>query len=277
MTYALSWYDASFANEFLFRLPFAMAGILSVLFFYCLVRLYFEKRIALYAAFLFLVNGIIVGLSRIVQYQTFVMLGTVLCLYWLTLAVNTERYRISGLYLAAFAAVVACLAHFDGFFIIPPAILLLYRWICRNTDKRLRRHVFFSVALFVIPNIVFYFSLYFNLASETVDYWQERMVRIKDRTKNIFTLYNGWPATYIYLLFEIIGIAYQCWRERETYFLPYPLHSACPASRWDAAASRSSISFAMPGLDRRGFELFSIAGSVVPSTCVIRAMRKPKQ
>ena len=167
VTYALSWYDASFANEFLFRLPFAMAGILSVWFFYCLVRLYFEERIALYAAFLFAVNGIIVGLSRIVQYQTFVMLGTVLCLYWLTLAVNTERYRISGLYLAAFAAVVACLAHFDGFFIIPPAILLLYRWICRNTDKRLRRHVFFSVALFVIPNIVFYFSLYFNLASET--------------------------------------------------------------------------------------------------------------
>ena len=222
VTYALSWYDPSFANEFLFRLPFAIAGILSVWFFYCLIRLYLEERVALYAGFLFAVNGIIVGLSRIVQYQAFVMLGTVLCLYWLTLAVNAGRYRITGLYLALFAALVSCLAHFDGFFVIPPAILLLNRWMRRNTSNRLRRHILFSVTIFVIPNLLFYLSLYFNLASETVGYWQARLVGKRSKTTKLFTLYNGWPATYIYLLFGAIGIAHQCkkvggalyWRRR---------------------------------------------------------------
>ena len=38
------------------------------------------------------------------------------------------------------------------------------------------------------------------------------MVGKRNKTENIFTLYNGWPATYIYLLFGVIGIAYQCRR-----------------------------------------------------------------
>ena len=268
VTYALSWYDRQFRQ----RIPFPVAvrhrrnsvGLVLLLF---NSALFGGKSCALRRHFFSLVNGIIVGLSRIVQYQTFVMLGTVLCLYWLTLAVNTERYRITGLYLASFAALVSCLAHFDGFFVIPPAILLLYRWMCRNTSNRLRRHILFSVTIFVIPNLLFYLSLYFNLASETVGYWQGRMVGKRNKTTKLFTLYNGWPAIYIYLLFGAIGIAHQCKKEQETYFYPYPLHSACPASRWDAASSGSSISFAMPGLGRRGFEFFR-RRSVVRSTGV---------
>jgi 4-amino-4-deoxy-L-arabinose transferase-like glycosyltransferase len=52
VTYGVSWFDPGFRHPALARLPFAFAGLLSVWIMYRLASLYFDKTIALYAAFL---------------------------------------------------------------------------------------------------------------------------------------------------------------------------------------------------------------------------------
>ncbi|NQU84067.1 MAG: glycosyl transferase family 39, partial [Parcubacteria group bacterium] len=56
-------------NEGIFRIPFALASSLSALFFYLFVKnLSGRKLVGFVAMFLLFVNGLLVGLGRIVQY-----------------------------------------------------------------------------------------------------------------------------------------------------------------------------------------------------------------
>ncbi len=78
VTYLVRFIDPSYSNGFLLRLPFTLAGILGIYFFYRLVEMHFGKKIALYSTLLLSVNGIFVGLMRYVQYQSFVILFSLL-------------------------------------------------------------------------------------------------------------------------------------------------------------------------------------------------------
>jgi dolichyl-phosphate-mannose--protein O-mannosyl transferase len=97
VTYLVKFINPDYTNEFLLRLPFALAGILAIYFFYKLVRLHFGQKIALYAALLLAANGIFIGLMRIVQYQAFVILFSVLTLYCFSPALQKPEWRIRDL------------------------------------------------------------------------------------------------------------------------------------------------------------------------------------
>jgi 4-amino-4-deoxy-L-arabinose transferase-like glycosyltransferase len=74
ITYLIKLFDPEYANEFLARLPFALAGILSIFFFYQFLKLCYGQKIALYASLFLTLNGLFIGLTRIVQYQPYVLL-----------------------------------------------------------------------------------------------------------------------------------------------------------------------------------------------------------
>ena len=94
--------DQDYSSEFLTRLPFAVAGFLSVLFFYNLVEKCFNKKIAFYASIFFATNGFLVALSRIAQYQSFVILFAILSAYCAFLAYKKDEFSKNGIFLTFF-------------------------------------------------------------------------------------------------------------------------------------------------------------------------------
>ena len=205
ITYLIRFIDPAFHNRFLVRLPFALAGIMAVFFFYRLVQLHYDKKIALYATLFLSTNGLFVGLFRIVQYQPIIILFSILTLYCLSLAVKVERWRFSGIYLGVLFWVAALFSHYDAVFIAPFAILLFAQWYTQNyntlSPTRLKRLiiVFLASALVLMG---YYIPLYI-LSHSAKGYLLSRVAGIGDTSlipssiRN-FNLYNPILGIYVY-------------------------------------------------------------------------------
>lgn len=150
------WVLSGTVTEWSARLPFALAGILAVIACYILARRAFGEWAALAAAALLALNGYLVGFSRIVQYQSVVLLVTVLAIlcFYLSSRRDMPRYQILG---AAFVA-AGLLAHYDGIFVIPPVVFLYLTTGGRSWWRRNWRAILLAVlvggglaALFYVP------------------------------------------------------------------------------------------------------------------------------
>ncbi|HBY10049.1 TPA: glycosyl transferase family 39, partial [candidate division WWE3 bacterium] len=135
ITYILKFINPDYTNQLLIRLPFAMAGILSVFFLYKLVQMHFGKRAALISALLLGSNGFFVAFSRIVQYQSFTILFMILALYMLSLAVKRTDYKHKGVICAFIFWALGILSHYDAVFIFPFVLYLMSVWLKRNYKK----------------------------------------------------------------------------------------------------------------------------------------------
>lgn len=221
ITYLIKIFNPTFTNEFLSRLPFALAGILAVFLFYRLVNLHYGRRIALYASLFLTANGLFVGLNRIVQYQPFVILFSILSLYALSLAIKREKWRYVGLYSSMLLWGVAVLSHYDGLFIAPFEIYLLFRWY--TSDKTLSgrsrlKHLLLSGSIFVIMLAIFYVPFIFFVSEGTRTYWvlrlQEPIVTNEiNSSMYTFQIYNPLIVIYLYVAFGLLSIL----KIKETY------------------------------------------------------------
>ena len=207
VTYAMRAFDPDFSNEFLQRLPFALAGILAIFVFYKLVQLHYGSKIALYASLLLSVNGIFIGLMRIIQYQPFVMLFMFLALYCFSLALQQERWRFKGITLGVAFWALSLFTHYDGVFIAPFAIYLLIRWYNQNADLPSRTRLKHLLVPFTVAGLLLaaYFIPYLlQLPNNIKDYWTERFTgeggtdeRGRSSILN-FELYNPIFSLYLY-------------------------------------------------------------------------------
>jgi 4-amino-4-deoxy-L-arabinose transferase-like glycosyltransferase len=110
------------------RLPFAWAGLLAVAGVYLVGRRLAGHRAGLIASALLALNGFVIGFSRIVQYQSIVLMAGILAV--LCFAIFSEesgsggsRFQVAG---ALFLA-LGLLAHYDGVFALPPVAYLYWR------------------------------------------------------------------------------------------------------------------------------------------------------
>jgi len=215
ISYLVKLIDPSYSNEFLLRLPFALAGILAIYFFFRLVRLHFGDKIALYATLLLSINGLFVGLMRIAQYQPFVILFSVLTLYAFSLAVEQEGWRLRGIYLGVLFWIAALLSHFDGVFIAPFAIYLLVRWYRQNTDVLARehiRHLVIPLAFGALVLAIYFIPYLLSLTGRITNYWIGRITsegNIDKRARSSllnFVLYNPIFTVYIYAAFALLSL-----------------------------------------------------------------------
>ena len=72
-----------YVNEFAVRLPFTVANFVTVFVLYALILKLTKSHLAsFFVAFLFLVNGFVVGFSRIAQYQNLNLLFSITSLYF---------------------------------------------------------------------------------------------------------------------------------------------------------------------------------------------------
>ena len=214
ISYGLQRIYPAMDNEFFTRLPFALAGALAIGVFYLLVELHFGKRIGLVAAILLSINGLMVGLSRIVQYQPLVILFSLLTLYFFSLAEKSRRWQVGGIYLGMVCWAAALLTHYDGIFIAPMAIVLLARWYRRKTDlpARLRvKHLLLPALLAILLLVIFYGPYVYALSGSTLSYFWLRIAGEGEQAgtpSSLFTfrLYNPLLAIYACLFFGALSV-----------------------------------------------------------------------
>jgi hypothetical protein len=120
----LTWGTASPITEFWLRVPFLIAGVLSVIAVMLLARRWFGLWVGLIAGMLYTINGFAIAFSRIMQYQSFVMLWGMLAIF------HADRFREEGkgeaLGLTAVFLAGGLLAHYDAVLVVPVIVWLTW-------------------------------------------------------------------------------------------------------------------------------------------------------
>jgi hypothetical protein len=209
ITCAFSIFDPSFSSELALRLPFAIANLLALACFFFLVYRLFTLQIAIYAGFLFATNGIFIAFARIVQYQSFVILGGVIGILGLVMALRYEKWRVSGLYLGFTSAAISLLAHFDAAFFIPPmAVLVVHWWVKYHNQPEfgtLRGHLIAAATLFMVLVLAFYVPYGLRLGEARLNYWENRFIGDSTNILRLFQFYNPGPVVWVCLGLVAVG------------------------------------------------------------------------
>ena len=208
VTWIIKLLDPSYDNQFLARLPFALAGLISVYFFYKLVKEHFGNRISLYATLFFLTNGFLVAFSRIVQYQSLAIMFMLGALYFMTLASVKKGFEIKGAFLGFFFWAISLLAHYDGVFIAPFFAYLTYLWWTSvDFDKKKKLKVLIGAGL--LSAIIlgsFYIPFIIGLSGKTLDYWQGRLSGdISGKISSSVYLFTVYQPIYVIHFYKVIA------------------------------------------------------------------------
>jgi hypothetical protein len=209
VTYLMRIFNPSYDNEFLMRLPFAIAGILAVFFFYKFVQLQFGQKIALYSSLFLSVNGLFVAFARIVQYQSFVILFSILTLYFLSLATKYNHWRIYGLYLGICFWGLSIYAHYDGIFIAPFVFYLICKWYINSnslSNNKDFKHLVLAMFLLLLSLLIFYIPFFLSVSEDTKEYWAARISKQATSSSLIFMNYNTSVVFYIYILLGVLSL-----------------------------------------------------------------------
>jgi hypothetical protein len=207
ITYLMSFINPDYDNEFLLRLPFTIASIFAIYFFYKFVKIEFGQKIALYSTLFISLNGLFVAFARIVQYQSFVILFLVLALYVFSLSTKYYGWRIYGLYLGMLLWGLSILAHYDGVFIAPFVFYLVYRWYVNNkNDKHKIKHLIYATTIFLASLSIFYVPFFLSISESTKQYWAERISKQSVSSTKTFMTYNPLFLIYIYAVLGLMGL-----------------------------------------------------------------------
>jgi 4-amino-4-deoxy-L-arabinose transferase-like glycosyltransferase len=200
ITFLIKIIDPLYTNQFMVRLPFAIAGFLAVIYFYKLIKRHFGERIAFYASLLLATNGFFVAFSRIAQYQSFVILFSILCLYNLTLAIQEPKQKVKGLYYSMLFWAISILSHYDGIFIIPVVIMLLAQWYKTSGLGFLpkAKNMTGAFILFGTLNLLFYIPFALYLTQDTKDYWSGRLTGdVSSKMSSTYYLFSVYQPIYV--------------------------------------------------------------------------------
>jgi 4-amino-4-deoxy-L-arabinose transferase-like glycosyltransferase len=203
-------------NEWMARLPFAIAGLGIVLGSYVLARRCFndDASAGLFAAAALTLDGFMIAFSRIVQYQSIVMLMTIGAI-WCMLRFAEGGERPQRYLLAASLWIsIALLSHYDGIYGLPAlAILLIVGAQRRNWRLRQWLHGL-AVPLVLGGGLLASFYLPFVLHP----HFAKTLAHISERSGQSAsgpTLYNNLGSTFelaafystpFYLLLLIVAL-----------------------------------------------------------------------
>jgi len=132
-------------NELALRFPFAWASLLAVWAVYQLGKSVWNERIGLSAAAILAIDGIVVGFSRLVQYQGLVLLTLIMiiyCLHRMIVEANGSDSSISAdpsssakyLALSFILTALALLTHYETALIGLPMAMILYQQLARRHE-----------------------------------------------------------------------------------------------------------------------------------------------
>ena len=200
-------------NEANIRFPFALAGLLSVVAVYILVRLLFGFKSALISTALFSLNGFMIAFSRTAQYQSFLILFGLLSIIFAYLFFKelVLKNRLS-LFLSAFFLGLAFLSHYDAVFFGLVTIFILAQKVI--SDKS----VFKSVILFFVLPFVLIISTFYipyitsgYFQKNTINYISKRVLGKEYKPNNSYYTYKIYNPSYgspIILFFGLLSLVF---------------------------------------------------------------------
>ena len=153
------WGLSTHINEFWARILFSWAGILSVAAVVAVARRWFGNSTAILAGYLFAIVGFSIAFSRIVQYQSLVVLWGVMALLHAIRYLKTEwswDLVLSALFLAA-----GLLAHYDAVLVAPAIVWLLMAHVIK-TRRVAWRHWLAAIGVGIIVLAAFYIPFLIN-------------------------------------------------------------------------------------------------------------------
>ncbi|MBN1162619.1 glycosyltransferase family 39 protein [Patescibacteria group bacterium] len=185
-------------HELWTRIPFGIAGVISVFVLYLLVKSLYGWKTGIAAAYLFSVSGFFIAFSRTIQYQSILILfglsGILLFVKYVNQCKKKENCVLLLLSAISFSASLLC--HYDAVFFLIPIFYL----VIRNKLKFIPILVYF-VAPFLLVASVFYIPYYTGgyFEDNTVNYVLRRM------TGGDFSLNN---SLYTYLVYNRTILAF---------------------------------------------------------------------
>jgi hypothetical protein len=200
-------------NETALRLPFTIANILAVIIFYLILKeLFKSETVSFFGSLLFLLNGFIVGFSRIAQYQNLNLLFSLSSLYFfIRLSITSNRVKLFSL-LGTLFFCLSLLSHWDAVFFIVPISYFYYKFLSNNSlDRKVKiKTTVLNIVLGCVILLPFLIPYIFNQLNhrENMEYFDRRVgvsTYSWDRHKFIFELYNPFLAIYFLPTLGFIG------------------------------------------------------------------------
>lgn len=215
------------------RAPFALVGIAAVLATAILGSRLFSPAVGGVAGVLFAFNGYALALSRLIQYQPFILLLMALAVLagWQFYQSGSRRWLALMIVLSTFALVL----HYEFFLVVP--VLLVLLWLGWHTTPgwQTTRTLVISGLLGVVPVLLSYGRMFFHpqFADTTLVGWEIRFGDIGAFNipffVNLSTLYNSTYYVAGFILLVAVGLVI-CWRTARTrallltvWFLPFLL------------------------------------------------------
>jgi hypothetical protein len=204
-------------SELYMRLPFAVAGFVSVFVLYFLVKKWFGPKIAAFSSILFSLNGLYIAFSRTAQYQSLYVLLGLLGLLLLTHAFEVlfTRNDLKGackfLFLSSVSLGLASLAHYDAIFFIFPALVFFLQKTYGLKQSKLLLLCTFLLPLTLIA-CSFYIPYFKNgfFEDNTVGYLERRIegqAYLPNNSLYTLKVYNPFYWALLPLIFALFSFA----------------------------------------------------------------------
>ncbi len=209
-------------DEFWIRLPFATAGLLSVLVFYILARKFMNQWAALASSFLYSFSGFSVAFSRTAQYQQFLLLFGLLGI--LLMFLSLEKNNRFLLIISALAFSISLLSHYDGIFYLLIGALLFFNHSNVNVTT-IRKFVLFFIFPALILSGLFYIPYLLNgyFESNSLSYLLRRVFGGAESgiANSFYTvrIYNPLVLPFIVLMLSVFGLNNEKLPYRKIFFV----------------------------------------------------------
>ena len=189
-------------GELYIRLPFALAGTLSILVFYLLAKKLLGKNAALVSTFIYSTSGFNVAFSRTAQYQSFLVLFGLLSIYLFITAL--QKHSGKHFLLASVSLTLALLSHYDAVFFLVP---IIYLFLIQKDKEVKTILIFFVIPAFVLLS-VFYVPYIARgyMSSNTVSYVAKRFSGESYEVNN--SLYTLLVYNPLYVQLILLGGAF---------------------------------------------------------------------
>lgn len=203
VTAVLKNVTSDYQNRLLTRAPFALSGFLACVVFYLLSKDILGKKAGMIATIFFITNGFLIAFSRIVQYQSFVILFGLLAIYLYLMSRKKSDFKY--IYFSFSSLALSFLFHYDAIFFAIPITIWGLQDLCKaikTKDGAFAKHFAVACFMFVILAGLFYVPFALNISGKTQEYWAGRLtgsVSAKvSSSMYLFTVYQPIYVIHIY-------------------------------------------------------------------------------